>query len=294
MPTVRGQLAATTGRDGRIYVIGGSNVSFLNAVETLSFSNSKPPTSGKEDSKPPVEGKDEPKAKAESPPPSAKLFPGLLAYWPFDEGEGDTPADVCEGGVRGKGHNIVWVDGIRGKAIHTKGRGSYFDFSAHPKLSFAAGADFTFCVWVRTRQRDGTVLSNRADADGTPDIDLHVNSGALSIYVRSASGFAPLKGEKVVSDGAWHQFAFTRQGADVALYLDGALERRQQNTLAGGAITTDLRALGAELYWLKDEKRKREGLDTDYLAGDFDEFCVFGRALSAAEIRTLAGKKDPD
>jgi N-acetylneuraminic acid mutarotase len=225
--------------------------------------------------------------------PSAKMFPGLLAYWPFDEGEGDSPTDVSSG-VRGKGHHIEWVDGVRGKAIHTKGKGSYFDFSAHPKLNFAVRADFTFCGWVRTRQKEGTLLSNRADADSTPDIDLHVNSGALSLYVRSAAGYAPLKGEKVVSDGAWHHFAFTRQGADVALYIDGTLETWQQNTLASGAIATDLRALGAELYWLKDETRLRDGLDTDYLAGDFDEFCVFGRALSAAEIGTLAGKKPPD
>jgi hypothetical protein len=42
-PPVRGQLAATTGRDGRIYVIGGGGtVPFLNTVEALSFSSSKP------------------------------------------------------------------------------------------------------------------------------------------------------------------------------------------------------------------------------------------------------------
>jgi formylglycine-generating enzyme required for sulfatase activity/DNA-binding beta-propeller fold protein YncE len=224
-------------------------------------------------------------------PPSAKVFPGLLAYWPFDEGEGDTSADVCEGGVRGKGHNIEWVDGVRGKAIRVKGKGSYFDFSAHPKLSFAARADFTFCSWVRTRQKDGPVLSNRAHADGTPDIDLHLGSGTLRLEVRQQGAtdyIATLKGAKVVSDGAWHHFAFTRHGADLALYTDGALEQRLDNTRSDGAIPTDLRALGAELYWLKE----RNGLDTDYLAGDFDEFCVFGRALSAAEIRTLAGSSD--
>jgi N-acetylneuraminic acid mutarotase len=43
MPTGRGQLAAATGRDGRIYVIGGGvNVRFLDTVEALSFSTSKP------------------------------------------------------------------------------------------------------------------------------------------------------------------------------------------------------------------------------------------------------------
>jgi hypothetical protein len=225
--------------------------------------------------------------------PSAKIFPGLLSYWPFDEGEGDSPADVSSG-VRGKGHNIEWADGVRGKAIRTKGKGSYFDFSAHPKLSFAAGADFTFCGWLRTRQKVGPVLSNRADADGTPDIDLHLNSGVLGLQVRQQgdmTGIASLKGAKVVSDGAWHHFAFTRQGADLALYTDGALQQRLDNSRSGGAIPKDLRALGAELYWLKDEARKQEGLDTDYLAGDFDEFCVFGRALSAAEIRTLGGNR---
>src|SRR5205814_221787 len=157
---------------------------------------------------------------------------------------------------------------VRGKAIHTKGRGSYFNFSAHPKLSFASGADFTFCGWVRTRQKGGVVLSNRRAEDGTPTIDLHLNSGVLGLGVRQQGAtdyIASLKGAKVVSDGEWHHFAFTRQGDDLALYTDGALQQRLDNTRSGGAIPTNLRALGAELYWLMG----REGLDTDYLAGDF-------------------------
>lgn len=43
MPTARVYLAAATGPDGRIYAIGGGgNVRFLNTVEALSFSTSKP------------------------------------------------------------------------------------------------------------------------------------------------------------------------------------------------------------------------------------------------------------
>lgn len=44
MPTARGQLGAATGRDNRIYVIGGggNNGSYLNTVEALDFTNSKP------------------------------------------------------------------------------------------------------------------------------------------------------------------------------------------------------------------------------------------------------------
>jgi hypothetical protein len=228
--------------------------------------------------------------------PSAKMFPGLLAYWPFDEGEGDSPADVS-GGVRGKGQNIEWVNGVRGKAIRVKGKGSHFDFSAHPKLNFAAGADFTFCGWVRTRQKDGAVLSNRASADDTPNIDLNLNSGVLGLGVSQQGAtdyIASLKSAKVVSDGAWHHFAFTRHGADLALYLDGTLEARQKKTRSGGAISTNLRALGAELYWQKVAPGPAKVPDVAYFVGDFDEFCVFGRALSAAEIRTLAGKKVPE
>ena len=177
---------------------------------------------------------------------------------------------------------------MRGKAIHTHGRGSYLDFSASPKLSFAAGADFTFCCWVRTRQNNGAIPSNRADTDATPDIDLHVGSGELRLEVRQEGtiGYiATLRGHKPVSDGAWHHFAFTRRGSDLALYTDGALQERQENTRSGGAIHTDLRALGAELYW----ETVGDRLDMAYLAGDFDEFCVFGRALRAAEIGRLAG-----
>jgi serine/threonine protein kinase len=240
--------------------------------------------------------------------PSATVLPGLLAYWPFEEGEGDSPADVVEG-VRGRGHNIEWVDGVRGKAIRVKGKGSHFDFSDHPRLNFAAGADFTFCVWVRTRQRDGTLVSNRARADETPVIDLQLGSGVPRVRVGQRGGDPiALIPERKVTDGTWHHVAITQHGADLALalHLDGMLEiiwrlprgNPVPANLRGHGIPTDLRALGAELYWQQrdpDWQERYEGgprpPEMAYFVGDFDEFCVFGRVLSNAEIRTLAGKK---
>jgi hypothetical protein len=101
-----------------------------------------------------------------------------------------------------------------------------------------------------------------------------LNSGALTLGVRqqgATDDIATVKGEKTVSDETWHHFAFTRHGANLALYLDGTLEARQQKVDPGPSKVPDVA----------------------YFAGDFDEFCVFGRALGAAEIRTLAGRKFP-
>ena len=76
-----------------------------------------------------------------------------------------------------------------------------------------------------------------------------------------------------------------RAGASAALYLDGRLQDRKSGPAVGGPITTDLRAVGSERLWVAQN-------DTRWgpagLVGAVDDLWVFGRALSDAEVATLA------
>src|SRR5262249_42883320 len=145
------------------------------------------------------------------------------------------------------------------------------DYGAGPGLNFDAGAPFTFAGWVRTTERNGTVVSQRDGRDGSPVIDLTLENGALKILVRADGNEFGNHAE--ARSPAGHagdrpHCAFTRQGDAVELWLDGLSCGRGTGTHAGGAISTDLRALGCERYWVKDG---RLGPDMQYLEGDVDE-----------------------
>ena len=223
---------------------------------------------------------------------------GLLAYWSFDQVQNNQVLVDDESGnlLTGTLHNATIIpDGPRGQAVHFNGQGSYFDFSDANNLDFPAGGDFTICGWVRTRVWIGMVVSNRRDLSGAPDIDVTIDGGALSVDVRPDGNdrvAAAFVRGPAVNDGAWHHFALSRRcvfkTGTYSLYVDGAKSVVQLALNASGPITTDLHALGAELYW------QRHGVAGNAtFTGDVDEFCAFDRVLDEGEIRQLAGVGGP-
>ena len=70
------------------------------------------------------------------------------------------------------------------------------------------------------------------------------------------------------------------------LFIDGALVRLGSGDGADGAITTDLRALGSERYWIT----KRPGPGNPHFEGLMDELVIYNRDLTAEELQELIKK----
>ena len=185
------------------------------------------------------------------PPASPGDLNGLLAYWSFDNVQGDQALDESGNALTGTLHQATVInDGARGQALHCNGPGSYFDFSDANNLNFGAADDFTFCGWVRTHAPQGMVLSCRQGQSAAAEILVKVDKGALAVEVRQDGNDrsipAAFRGP-AVNDGAWHHFALIRHhrdgfGASVELFVDGVRRGGQLNFNTAGPVTTDLRA----------------------------------------------------
>jgi hypothetical protein len=225
-------------------------------------------------------------------PGSPVTIPDLLGYWAFDEADGERVTDGSGNGLEGLIHGGRHIPGIRGNALLLNGSSDYFEYGVSPRLNFPAHGAFTFAGWFRSTGRGGCILSQRHNNEGGPVIDLEVKaSGALAALVRQDGGEqgvpAHITGDPV-NDGQWHHFALTRNSGDrIELFLDGVSQGQAVVANAGGSITTDLRALGSERYWVM---HRQSQFGIPYFAGAVDEFCIFQRALTQAEINELAGK----
>jgi hypothetical protein len=221
-------------------------------------------------------------------PAAASELEGLLGYWDFDEGQGEKAADNSGNGINGK-VQASWIRGVRGKALWFKDRGDSFNYGASWKFNYAAGAPFTYAGWVQTRAQEGIIVSQRNSEDGGANIEIAVKDGKISFMACQDKGE---RGEPVrvtggvVNDGDWHHFACARtKNGILRLYLDGRAAGDATGDKAKGAITTDWRTLGVEMYWVK----VRQG-GHPYLSGCVDEFCIFDHELSVKDVRKLAGR----
>jgi Concanavalin A-like lectin/glucanases superfamily len=225
-------------------------------------------------------------------PPAATDFPGLLAYWNFDEGQGNKAADISGKWNHGTLHGPKWVPGVRGMALHFDGPPDYVEYGKGHALNFAAEQPLTFTGWVRTSTAEATILSQRNEQDGGSNLDVNITSGSLEVVVRQDGGelgtLARARSKAPINDRDWHHFALTRTlGGQIDMYIDGAWQASDKSANAAGPITSNLRALGSERYWVM---RRFQSPERCYFRGDLDEICIFGRALQEKEIKKLAGR----
>lgn len=223
-------------------------------------------------------------------PVAAAALPGLLAYWPLDEGAGDEARSGVGPVGPARRHHADWVAGIRGKALAFDGKTAYLELPPGPPLDFGANRPFTVSCWFNSRNGEGTVLSFHRKDHGAPVLDVYLARWQVRATVRADDreiGHVTLGGG-TVNDG-WHHVAVLRDDqGEVRVYVDGWPKERGRADNTSGKITTDLRALGCERYWLTGIPGGQP-----YFVGAIDEFAVFDRLLTPKEIADLAGQDPP-
>jgi len=223
---------------------------------------------------------------------------GLVGCWNLDETSGLTAADGSGSGNNGTLVNgPTWnpTGGQIGGALVFDGIDDYVDLGTDSSLNFGSSKPFTVTAWVKTTEDYGLIVSFRSSTDGGPVMDLSVgyegadsDPGKAMILVRQdggGGGYAHVTGGSV-KDGLWHHVAAVRgSGSTVELFVDGNSQGTSSGSESGGAITTNLRAIGSERRWVSDGYGTS---DQRYLVGTIDDVRIYNRALSAWEIAELA------
>ncbi|SDT33029.1 sialidase family protein [Jiangella sp. DSM 45060] len=192
----------------------------------------------------------------------------------------NTPATTTDA----RGRSALVFDGV----TTTQGRygqGFAFDgdrgrvqlpFRTTPVLG---AGDFTVSTWVRydDASRD-QALFWAYGMDGAPQVWLRAEPGQDRIrgMVTTAGGSASVASDGAYADGAWHHVALRREGDTVSLHVDGVEVASASG--AAGAVSGD----DPTPIYLGQRLDGANRLD-----GALDEFRVYDRALTAAELIRL-------
>jgi hypothetical protein len=199
---------------------------------------------------------------------------GLVAYWSFDEGSGNTAYDASGNGNHGTLINgPKWTSGKVGQALQFDGWNDYVNLGnvLHLKKDMSIEAWITFAPNSTSAHR--TVVQKGDGAYEQYRLFWH-SSGSLSFWRVGTNG-AEYKADYVFSPeiNKWYHVVAISLGNKLQLWVNGELKK--ETTWIGEAVDSNYEVwVGGNSY-----------TNSMYWNGLIDEVRIYNRALSPEEIR---------
>jgi hypothetical protein len=216
--------------------------------------------------------------------PGACMDLGLVGYWNFDEGSGETTyngadtGSVNDGTLKpGSGDVPKWTTGVRplqggasgGGALDFDGTDDYVDCGNDPSLNITDA--ITVMAWVK-RECLGSYkgIVSKGKADEGYALSIGYVSGNDIMF--TTLGVKDYKFSTSITDSNWYHMVVVYDSSyDTTLYLNGDYKEK---------IEHDVESITSNEHCYIGGK-----LDNIYFDGSIDEVRIYNRALSAEEIR---------
>jgi len=202
----------------------------------------------------------------------------IVAYWSFDETEGDIAHDNI-GDNDAIVYGATWIDGKVNGALSFDGR----DDRVKLHESTISGTTVSICLWVKT---DDTFFALLSGANSTYDNELLLSvhssaDGRLSHLYHDNIGIHGdryYRTEVTFNDDSWHMLTVVIETDGTMVYLDGVLEEDNDYGSDEGFMIEGL--------WIGGDQ---DSVDGDWGAsqqysGVVDELAIFDRVLTPEEI----------
>ncbi len=215
---------------------------------------------------------------------------GLVTYWTLDEGSGATANDSSGSRNNGTLYNSpVWTTGEINGGLSFNGANNYV---STPAVNLAGTRAVTVALWVNRTYSSASghaLFESTANYNSSttgfgffPDDTSVCSGGGMMAGVHGSAGYN-VKCYAQPSSGVWHHLAVifdkSQSAANVvSLYVDGVPQTAQAQ--AYSSVNTD--NFGSNPLYLMSR-----GGSSDFAAGIIDDFRVYSRALSAAEVQQL-------
>ena len=248
-----------------------------------------------EDSLPPVSFDARDGAVTDSVTEVPAPLPSLLGYWQFEDGDGTTMAADSStykhnGTVEGLDVRSRSAPGNTGLALKMALDGD--DDSAGVRIVASRAIDnlraYTVAAWFMRVGYVGSGLRSlisRQLGDGGDELFNLAVTGAdlVANGPRSDTGVsAPARAQMVVPMGTWVHGAATYDGRTLRIFVNG-------NEFASSTYEGRQRTSSNPMYI----GTNRNGTYNDPFEGLIDDVVLYSRALSTAELRSLAGGASP-
>ena len=211
------------------------------------------------------------------------LFAGLIAYYPLSGNSKDESGNGLDAAV----HGATLTRDRQGQyncAYHfNRTDNDYIEVADNPLLHVGKGQHLTISIWVKTSLSDAqTFISKYRSVPPRGGFYLGMNENGYPYFAGRDRYDARMSGPASVriNDGTWHLVTGMRQATVWSIWVDSELSS-SADVGSDAAMDNDERLIiGSHIDM---------GQQAEYVTGDLDEICIYSRALTAAEVKTLYG-----
>ena len=217
----------------------------------------------------------------------AKIDPeAVVGIWLFDEGVGETTADLSGNGNDGElKEGAKWEDGQFGQAVIFDGKDDYVEIAPSPLFN---PEEFTVTFWMHPTAVGGNNPAGKGSAtlviaNGNPGDGGGANwwfefwNGGNFEFKSCQAGCAAAN-TPVNKPNEWYFIAGIYNGTEYELYIDATFKAKGPNKV--GAPEKGL-LIGSGLC------PAGHGCDGGYFKGIIDDVAMFSSILSEADLKTL-------
>ena len=204
---------------------------------------------------------------------------GLVAYYALEDDVNDSSGNGLDGVIVGDPN---FVEGAVGMGLQLDGVDDYVDLGNDPLFDLT-GSEVTLSLWVNT-QDIGNTENNPwlGKGDTSYMIKGHRDGNQIEFFIYDGGWITAHADVGADFNGEWHHAAGTFDGDQLKIYVDGE-----------EAVSADYDGVGI----VNNDYNVAIGTNTQ-ASGRFsesiiDEAMIYNRALSAGEIRYLAGFRPP-
>jgi len=206
---------------------------------------------------------------------------GLIAYWHFDEGKGETTTDFPANRNNGRIYGARWTDGVSGSGLFFDGVNDYVEIPSSSSLNL--NNFITIEVWINQDSPDASDRTIIAKGPSTTDMsnyDLRVLRGKIRFLFKdptiSWKVYSTIN--PVVKENSWTHIVVVHnwgKATSTRIYVNGV------ETAGAWIVGSGNESVVANSYPLYiSGAGKLKGFN-----GIIDEVSIWNRALNAEEIK---------
>ena len=202
----------------------------------------------------------------------------LILHFSFDEGAGNTTADVSSNKLEGTIVNTEWVDGVVGQALNfTDGALSV------PPFGVDEFEEMTIELWFKPTKRiaNGKRIDMiyRLNGAGRPHFTFNHEGVDFGCYLGTQNSEFVLPSTYTTFYPQWYYLVLTQDHDKAVLYIDGETD---SEISTGGPVRMDFVKSGMSLGGHTERQK--------FFDGSIDEVKIWNVALTAEEIKKTWNK----
>ncbi len=203
-----------------------------------------------------------------------------VAYWKFDEGQGNTVYDTmgANDGTLGSGSSApTWMSDdqcISGKCLRFDGSNDYVDMGNHTENQ----TTYTVEAWIKSTSTSSGSILHRGNSDNcfyNPDIRFSSSGTSLEVAESGCSGSGVID-NYAINPNTWYHVAVVRSSSTVNVYLNGLFKSTDTSQPSPGSISNAKITAGSS---------STSSSFTGFSTGFIDDVKVYNYARTADQIK---------